>query len=165
MKINEVPAQIGALYDNAFIEYLNKRIGEDAGQDQLEAWESLPEALKEYHALFNLDGDVFNGGFGQYLRRYAWHPPYIAAAIRGLERVAGHTHAKLACEAISLYVHYIPELQPLMDSHAIPPSPRLEESDIDARFREAGDLQKLRFAWLETNRDLLRGLKELDGSR
>lgn len=156
MNIEEVLRQQGINYDNAFLEYLDDRIGEHAGEGQLQAWASLPDVFQQYHALFALDSEVFNGGFGQYFRNYASHPPFVAAAIRGLELVGGPRHAQLAREAISIFVHYVPALEPLMGSLAIPHSPKLAESDVDQRFRAAGDLQKLRLNWLEANRETIR---------
>ena len=158
MNISDVIKLKGVQYDNAFLEYLDDRIGQSAGHDQIQAWESLPAEFKEYHALFSLDMDVFNGGFGQYFRGYATYPPFIAAAIRGLERVGATKHVPLVHEAISIFVHYIPELQPLMESLKIPQSSKQTDSDIDTRFREAGNLQLLRFAWLDANRETIREL-------
>src|SRR5262249_9895521 len=114
MDINEVLSRTGVDYDNAFIEYLDDRIGDTAGRDQMAAWDSLPEVFKQYHALFALDSEVFNGGFGQYFGRYASCPPFIQAGIRGLELVGSPAHAALGREAISIFVHYIPQLQQLM---------------------------------------------------
>lgn len=158
MSINEVLSHTGVDYDNAFIEYLDDRIGETAGQDQMAAWDSLPEVFKQYHALFALDSDVFNGGFEQYFRRYASCPAFIQAGIRGLDLVGSPAHRELAREAISIFVHYIPQLQELMLALAIPQSAKLTESDIDRRFQQAGDLQAMRFAWLEANRETIRRL-------
>ncbi len=158
MDINEVLSQTDVDYDNAFLEYLDDRIGETAGRDQMAAWESLPDLFKQYHAVFALDSEVFNGGFGQYFGRYATFPTFVRAGIRGLDLVGSSAHARLAREAVSIFVHYIPELQVLMETLAIPHSPKLAESDIDRRFQHVGDLQAIRIAWLEANRDTIRSL-------
>ncbi|MFO0797586.1 MAG: DUF4375 domain-containing protein [Gemmataceae bacterium] len=140
----------------AFIAYLENRIGEEAGVDQLRAWEALPDLLKQFHAVVGLDSQVFNGGFTQYLRVYAGYSPFIASAIRGLDMVGCPAHAELAREAVAIYVHYLPNLQPLMEEFRIPPRPKVDETDITERFREAGDLQKILVAWVDANREAIR---------
>lgn len=158
MHIDEVLSHSDVDYDNAFIEYLDNRIGEKAGSDQMAAWQSLPEMFRQYHALYALDSDVFNGGFGQYFGRYASCPGFIQAGIRGLDLIGSQAHGKLAREAVSIFVHYIPQLQEVMLALAIPHSPKLTESDIDQRFQDAADLQAMRIAWLEANREIIRKL-------
>lgn len=155
MTIDRVLAQTGVDFDSAFIGYVDKRIGSAGGQDQIAAWEALPELFKMYHALFALDSDVSNGGFQQYFGRYASYPPFVIAAIRGLDRVSP-AHAPLAREAVAIFVHYMPKLQPVMELFEIPASPLLTETDINDRFRAAGFLLHLRIAWLEANRDAVR---------
>lgn len=145
----------GVKLDNAFLEYLDDRIGEHAGGDQIQAWQSLPELFRQYHALFALDSDQFNGGFEQYFRQYAAYTPFVEEALAGLAMVGNAEQLRLAREAVSIFVHYFPKLQSVMDSLAIAPTPRVTETDIDRRFQSAGDLQGLRIAWLEANRDTL----------
>lgn len=155
MSIDHVIAQQGINYDNAFLEYLDKRIGESAGEDQVAAWQALPPHFRQYHALFALDSEQFNGGFNQYFARYSSFVPICEAALDGLTLIGASKHYALALEAVSIFVHYFPSLQPIMASRTIAKTPRVEETDIDHRFQEAGDLQQLRLDWLEANRALI----------
>lgn len=160
MDIDEVLSHKGVDLCNEFVAYIDDRIGQDAGLGQLHAWEALPEVFKQYHALSALDSEVFNGGFEQYYGRYAGYPPFIGAAIRGLELVGSPAHAKLAREAIAIFVHYFPKLQPLLEQLGISLAPKLTETDIDARFYEVGDLLGIQMNWIAANRDTIRGLAQ-----
>lgn len=139
-----------------FIAYLENRIGAEAGVHQLRAWEALPDVLKQFHAVIGLDSQVFNGGFTQYLQVYSAYPPFVTAAIRGLDMTGCATHAKLAREAVAIYVHYLPSLQPVADELRLPPHPKTDDTDITARFRDAGDLQPILMAWVEASREVIR---------
>ncbi|WP_339745388.1 DUF4375 domain-containing protein [uncultured Rubinisphaera sp.] len=155
MNIGEVVSQNGVDYDNAFLEYLDNCIGENAGADQIAAWESLPQMFRQYHALFALDSEQFNGGFNQYFARYSSYAPMCEAALDGLKLVSADKHHELALEAVSIFVHYFPNLQTVMEQRSISESPKLTETDIDHRFQAAGDLQELRLKWLDASRTLI----------
>jgi hypothetical protein len=155
MNIADVITLTGVDYDNAFLEYLDERIGENAGADQIAAWESLPSIFRQYHALFALDSEQFNGGFNQYFAQYSSYVPMCEAALEGLTLVGADQHRELALEAVSIFVHYFPNLQPIMAKLSIPESPKLTETDIDHRFQATGDLQGLRLKWLDSSRTLI----------
>jgi hypothetical protein len=158
MGLEDVLAKKDVALLNAFVGLIDERIGEAAGLDQLRAWEAQPALFQQIHAVVALDTEQSNGRFEQYFGRYAGYPPFVIAAIRGLEVVGNPAQVALAREAVAIFVHYFPALQRVMEEFDIRPGPRLTETDIDVRFREAGNLLDITIRWLEANRETVRAL-------
>jgi hypothetical protein len=114
----------------------------------------LPEPHRLYYATWLLEGEVYNGGFGQYFAGFKKTPHVIQDALDGMRFIGANSHLALVNEDIAHYVHFIPELEPLVANakNGIQRLPKVETSDVDSRFQASKpSLQDVRIAFAKSN--------------